>query len=77
MRRQFARLAKAIECWRIERVLLGFNQRKLLIMAICVHGKYERIYINHRYGMIVLTPRIAAKYLKQLERREFERALSA
>lgn len=59
-----------------ERVIRGLNQRGLLVLAVCIHGVYQRIYMDTALGVMVLTPRVAALHLKHIERREFERALS-
>lgn len=59
-----------------EQVIRGLNQRGLLVLAVCIHGVYQRIYMDTALGVMVLTPRVAALHLKHIERREFERALA-
>lgn len=76
MNKWFESLRLALVRRRVEQVLKGLHVRGLMIMAICVEGRYERVYVDHKYGLAMMTPKAAERHLKAIELQEFERALA-
>jgi hypothetical protein len=61
----------------MERVIAGLNARGQMILAVDYYGVYGRIWVPCALGMMGLSPRTAARHLRAIETREFERAIAA
>lgn len=60
-----------------EKVLAGLNARGQMVLAVRERDAYVRVYVPSALGIMALSPGTAARHLKAIETREFERALVA
>lgn len=77
MRAWVEAIQKARQRRAVERTLAGLHARGQMILAVQVDGDYRRIYVPGAYGIMVLSPRVAARHLQAMEMREFKRAIAA
>jgi len=61
----------------VERILAGLHARGQMVLAVREQDVYTRIYVPSAYGVMAISPGTAARHLRAIEDREFERALAA